>query len=89
MGRFKVTIDDQMEERFRKAAKKKFGQGTGALGMAVETTLDEWTSKVECQLGFNGITDPANSIEGVLNGVRGSTSVKLQHEASTIRARKK
>jgi hypothetical protein len=35
-----------VEERFRRAAMKKFGYGAGVLDKATESALDEWASKL-------------------------------------------
>lgn len=89
MGSLKVTIDDEAEERFRRAAMKKFGYGKGALSKAAEAALDEWASKVDFPSNRIEIPDPVEAIKGILKTARGSTSVELQHEVSKMRARKK
>jgi len=42
MGTITISIDDDIEERFRAAAKKKLGGGKGYLGRATAEALDSW-----------------------------------------------
>lgn len=88
MGSVKVIIDDEVEKKFRRVAMKKFGYHRGALSEAAETALEEWTSKEDLdEATAKGMGDPVSAIEGSLKHVDES-SIKLQHEASKIRARR-
>jgi hypothetical protein len=42
MGTITISIDDETEERFRKAAKKKLGERKGYLGKATTEALECW-----------------------------------------------
>jgi len=42
MGTITISIDDDIEKRFRAAAKKKLGGGKGCLGKATAEALDNW-----------------------------------------------
>lgn len=67
---------------------KHFGFGKGALSLAAERALSEWAQREEALDNvFIEIGDPVDALEGVLAHVR-ATSVKLQHEAPKLRARR-
>ncbi len=88
MGSLKVIIDDHVEKRFRRVAMRKFGYGRGALSDAAEAALAEWSSKEDLDENLTGeMEDPVAVIEGLLKEVK-ETSVRLQHEAPRIRARR-
>ena len=94
MGYVKVKVSEEAERKFRRAAMKRFGYTKGALSLAAEKALTEWSEK-ELQkeelsnlIRDAGIGDIVSEIEGVLKHVKGKTSVQLQHEASKIRAKR-
>lgn len=88
MGSIKVTIDDEVEERFRRVAMKRFGYGKGALSEAAEVAFSEWSSKEDvAEVAITGMEDPVAAIEGLLKHVTES-SVELQHKAAKLRAKK-
>lgn len=45
MGRLTITIDDDVEYRFREMARKHFGTRFGAIKKAVEEALEDWMKK--------------------------------------------
>ncbi|MEM4577189.1 MAG: hypothetical protein QW701_07115 [Candidatus Nezhaarchaeales archaeon] len=45
MGKLNLTIEDEVERRFREAAFKKFGYKKGSLQKAVEEALNEWIQR--------------------------------------------
>jgi len=42
MGRINQNIDDDLERRFKEAARKKFGDKKGALKFAFEEAVRDW-----------------------------------------------
>ncbi|MDD1683826.1 MAG: hypothetical protein LUO98_08335 [Methanoregula sp.] len=45
MGTITISVDDDTEERFRRAAKKKLGERKGYLGKATTEALECWILK--------------------------------------------
>jgi len=45
MGTITISVDDDTEKRFRKAAKKKLGERKGYLGKATTEALESWILK--------------------------------------------
>jgi hypothetical protein len=45
VGEIKVSVPDEKEERFRKAAMKAFGHERGSISKAAEEAMEEWTEK--------------------------------------------
>lgn len=45
MGTITISVDDDTEKRFRKAAKKKLGERKGYLGKATTEALECWILK--------------------------------------------
>ncbi|MFA5268031.1 MAG: hypothetical protein WC379_08660 [Methanoregula sp.] len=45
MGTITISVDDDTEKRFRKAAKKKLGERKGYLGKATTEALESWIMK--------------------------------------------
>ena len=87
MGHIKFQLSDQAEKKFRQAATKKFGNVKGALSLAAEKALLEWSDKELAKDKVNmiihdaGIDSIVSEIEGVLKHVKNKTSVELQHDA--------
>lgn len=94
MGHIKVQLSEQAEKKFRQAAMKRFGYTKGALSLAAEKALLEWSDKelakeeVSKIIHDAGISSIVSEIKDVLKHVKGKTSVELQHEASKIRAKR-
>ncbi len=88
MGRIKVYVSDEVEQKFREAAMKLYGYGKGSLSIASEKALSEWTARVrEVADLVDLVGDPVGAIYGCLSGQRAS-GVDLQHEAKEMRTRK-
>ncbi|MBI2147169.1 hypothetical protein HYU19_01680 [Candidatus Woesearchaeota archaeon] len=47
MGTITISVDDEIEHRFRKSAKEEYGTGKGTLGKAVAEALDAWAKEKE------------------------------------------
>ncbi|MFB6158129.1 MAG: hypothetical protein ABEJ95_00530 [Candidatus Nanohalobium sp.] len=45
MGTIKVSVPDENEERFRKAAMNVFGHKRGSISKAAEEAMEEWADK--------------------------------------------
>lgn len=45
MGEIKVSVPDEKEEKFRKAAMKVFGRKRGSISKAAEKAMEEWAEK--------------------------------------------
>jgi hypothetical protein len=45
MGTITISVDDDIEQRFRAAAKKKLGERKGYLGKATSEALESWVKK--------------------------------------------
>ena len=45
MGTITICIDDEIERRFRAAAKKKLGERKGYLGKATTEALEHWVKQ--------------------------------------------
>ncbi len=45
MGTITISVDDEMENRFRETVKEEVGVGKGKLGAAVEEALKLWVAK--------------------------------------------
>jgi ribosomal protein L16/L10AE len=88
MPPIKVQLSEETERKFREAAMRRFGYVKGALSLAAEKALSSWVRKErEVDRLVAGIGDPVGAIEGLLAHVK-SGSVELQHEATSIRARR-
>lgn len=46
MGEIKVTVPDNKEEKFRKAAMEVFGHRRGSISKAAEDAFEEWAEKM-------------------------------------------
>ncbi len=49
MGRMLITVDDELEERFRRAVARIYGVRKGAISKAVEEAIRLWLEKYENQ----------------------------------------
>jgi hypothetical protein len=92
MGILKVNITDDIEKKFRELAMRRFGYSRGSLSTATERLIYEWVRKEETKEEIKKIAerekikDPVDAITGLLEHVKGKTSVQLQHEASKYRS---
>ena len=78
MGLIKVTVSDEIEMRFRRAAMTRFGYMKGSLSEAAEIAFDRWIISPELEPN-NSLQD----IKGLLKHVK-KDSVELQHEVKQI-----
>lgn len=79
----RVNIDEELENRFREAAMRKFGFAKGALSQAAEEAIRLWLASAS-RVKFEG--DPVEAIDGMLSNVK-IDSVKMQHLASKLWSR--
>lgn len=79
----RVNLDEEIENRFREAAMRKFGFTKGALSHAAEEAIKLWLASTSNQR-FDG--DPVEAIDGILSEVK-IDSVKMQHLASKLWSR--
>jgi len=49
MGRILITIDDELEERFRKVVARVYGARKGAISKAIEEAIKLWLERYEKQ----------------------------------------
>ena len=49
MGRMLITIDDELEERFRKTVARIYGVRKGAISKAIEEAIKLWLEKYKNQ----------------------------------------
>ncbi|GAB6103238.1 hypothetical protein JCM16138_24610 [Thermococcus atlanticus] len=50
MGKITLTVDDAVEEEFRKLAAQKYGARKGALGSALTEAMLMWIAKAKADL---------------------------------------
>ncbi|MBI4448787.1 hypothetical protein HY641_02045 [Candidatus Woesearchaeota archaeon] len=74
----KGVVPDEVGERFRKTAMRRFGYSKGALSEAMTSALDMWAD--EEVIRTEADENPVDAIEGLLSYVKMS-SVELQKEA--------
>ncbi len=84
MGEIKVSVPDEKEEKFRKAAMKVFGHKRGSISKAATKALDEWAERMSFETDIKMPEDPVEFLEGNMAGVEES-GVELQEKASEVR----
>ena len=83
----KISLEKELEHKFREAAMRKFGYSKGSLQKATKEALSIWTMQQSTKLPK--VEDPFKLVEGMLGHLKGKmTSVELQHEATKIWAKK-
>ena len=83
----KVELEEELEQKFRETAMKKFGHRKGSLQRATKEALSIWTLQQSSKVPK--VDDPFKLVRGMLNELKGkTTSVELQHEATKIWAKK-
>ena len=50
VGRILVTINDELEERFRRVVARVYGARKGAISKAIEEAIELWLEKYEKQV---------------------------------------
>jgi len=85
MGIIKVSIEDEVEKRFRETAMRKFGYSRGSLSSAAQKAFMYWVDKEKDILDIRSQVkrDPVESMRGILKHVKKS-SIELQHEVGKI-----
>ena len=79
----KFELEEDLENKFREAAMRKFGYSKGSLQKASKEALANWTMLQSSKLPK--AEDPFKLVEGILGHLRGKkTSVQLQHEARDL-----
>ncbi len=63
MGTVTVTVEDKVEERFRKKVMQKFGKRKGSLGKAVTQAMDNWVEKE----GKDAVSETIEMLEKGIN----------------------
>lgn len=84
MGTIKVSVPDEKEEKFRKAAMKVFGHKRGSISKAAENALEEWADRMVFENDTKLPEDPVEFLEGNLSGIDES-GVELQEQANEAR----
>ncbi|ACJ16733.1 hypothetical protein, conserved [Thermococcus onnurineus NA1] len=49
LGVMTISVDDEVERKFRELVEKKYGKIRGALGVAVTEAMKLWIKKVESE----------------------------------------
>ncbi|MBS7611458.1 hypothetical protein KEJ27_04540 [Candidatus Bathyarchaeota archaeon] len=78
----RAKLNEEVEQRFRELAMRRFGYGKGSLAKAAEEAILMWISSMEREnITFKG--DPVNAIDGLLSDVK-VDSVELQHRIKDL-----
>lgn len=86
MGSLKVSIPDELEMRFRRAAMERFGYSKGALSEAAQVAFAKFAEPRErYSKEIAALGDPIKAISGLLKHVKKS-SVEIQHDIGKIRS---
>jgi hypothetical protein len=85
MGEIKVSVPDEKEEKFRKAAMKVFGHKRGTISKAATEALSEWADRISFETDVKTPEDPVKFLKGNMADVDES-SVELQERASEVRS---
>jgi hypothetical protein len=85
MGEIKVSVPDEKEEKFRKAAMEVFGHKRGSISKAAEKAMDEWAERMSFETDVKMPEDPVEFLEGNMAGIEES-GVELQEQASEVRS---
>ncbi|MBS7618770.1 hypothetical protein KEJ25_09290 [Candidatus Bathyarchaeota archaeon] len=78
----RAKLNEEVEQRFRELAMRRFGYGKGSLAKAAEEAILMWISSMEREnITFKG--DPVNAIDGLLSDVK-VDSVEPQHRIKDL-----
>jgi len=79
----KFEFEDELENKFREAAMRKYGYAKGSLQKASKEALSSWIKQQSSKVPE--VDDPFKLVEGILSHLKGKkTSVQLQHEATNL-----
>ena len=79
----KLEFENELEQRCRELAMRKFGFTKGALKKASKEAIKDWIKEQNSTLPK--VKNPIKLIEGTLSHLKGKySSVELQHEASKL-----
>jgi hypothetical protein len=79
----KFELEEELEQRFRETAMRKYGYAKGSLQKASKEALSEWIHQQPTKIPK--VKDPFKLVEGILSHLKGKkTSVELQHEAKKL-----
>ncbi len=78
MGTIKFDVPDEMEDRFREWAMKRFGHKRGSLGKAGQEALSVWVAEQDIELDLKPAHSPLTTKRGSLSHVELS-STELKH----------
>lgn len=78
MGTIKFDVPDELENRFREWAMKRFGHKRGSLGKAGEEAVSVWVAEQDIDLEITPAQNPILSKRGSLGHIEAS-STDLKH----------
>jgi hypothetical protein len=88
MGEIKVSVPDDVEEKFREVAMSVFGHSRGSISAAASKAFQEWAENEDEVMDRSIVpANPVSSIKGILSHVDRSGE-ELQDEAGSIRVRR-
>ena len=76
----RIKLSEEMEQKFREVAMKKYGYGKGSLTKAAESAILQW---IALNKDVETVLNPTQKLFGLLKEVD-STSLELQHESSNL-----
>ena len=83
----KFELEEELENKFRESAMKKYGYMKGSLQKATREALTNWVNQQPRKIPK--VDDPFKLVEGILSHLKGKkTSVQLQHEAKELWTKK-
>ncbi|MFC5969711.1 hypothetical protein ACFPYI_00055 [Halomarina salina] len=83
MGTIKFDVPDELEDRFREWAMKRFGHKRGSLGKAGEEAVSVWVAEQDIDLEITPAQNPILSKRGALSQVEAS-STDLKHSVGEM-----
>lgn len=83
MGTLKFDVPDDIEERFREWAMKRFGHKRGSIGKAGEEAVSAWVAEQDVDLEMKPARNPLIGKRGELSHVEMS-STELKHSAGKM-----
>lgn len=83
MGTIKFDVPDEMEDRFREWAMKRFGHKRGSIGKAGAEALSVWVAEQDIDIELKPAASPLRTKRGALSHVDRS-STELKHSVGDI-----